>query len=56
MANDQSFALQLKTLHHFRDDVTTDFDAQLGGIIADCQKRPACPKARTRTTWTLEWS
>ena len=49
MAKQESFVLQLGTLHNFREDVTSDFDAQLGTIIADCKKRPGCPKARTLT-------
>lgn len=48
-----AFTLQLEQLHNFDCDVTSDFDSQLSGLVADCRKRPACKKAR-KITLTIE--
>lgn len=46
---DRTFALSLSRLASFSDDVAKDFDAQLTALVADCRKRPGCPKSRTLT-------
>lgn len=43
---EDTFLLQLATLHQYSGDVTSDFDSQLAGIVADCRRRPSCTKAR----------
>lgn len=40
------FTFDLKSMHLFDDAVTTDFNSQLAGIVADCRKRPSCAKDR----------